>query len=386
MQNFLFQNSTRILFGARTHLQVGKEISRHTDKVLLHYGSGSIKKTGLYDQIVQSLNESQIEFIELAGVQPNPRLSMVRKGIELCREHKIGFILAVGGGSPIDSAKAIAAGVPYPGDVWDFFSGKRIEKALKLGVVLTIPAAGSESSDSSVITKEEGWYKRAIGSNLLRPVFSIMNPELTFTLPPYQTAAGITDMIAHILERYFTTERNVDLTDRLCEATLKCIIHNTPKVLKEPGNYDARAEIMWSGTIAHNGLLGTGRISDWATHGIEHELSGIYDITHGAGLAIIFPAWMKYVYQAMPERFMQYAYRVWDVEPGFFSNNDMINEGIVRTKQFFSSIGMPVSLTEAGIDPSRLEEMAQKCTENGPLGSFMPLHKQDVLNILQTAL
>lgn len=387
MLNFEFHNATKIIFGKDTQHLVGREVKAHTNKILLHYGSGSIKKTGLYDQIIDRLKAEGIEIIELSGVKPNPRLSLVREGIEICRKHQIDFILAVGGGSPIDSAKAIAAGVPYPGDVWDLFIGKgSIQQALKVGVILTIPAAGSEASTASVITNEEGWYKRAIGHNLLRPVFSILNPELTFTLPDYQTAAGITDMMAHIMERYFTTVTHVDLTDRLCEATLRSIIQNARKVFKDPNNYDARAEIMWAGTIAHNDLLGTGRQDDWATHGIEHELSGIYDLTHGAGLAIIFPAWIKYVYHVQPERFAQFAARVWDVECDFYNQEAMIMEGISKLKSFFSEIGMPVSLSEVDIDASRFDEMANKAVEKGPMGSFKKLNKDDVLKILELAL
>jgi hypothetical protein len=276
-----------------------------------------------------------VEFIELGGVQPNPRLSLVKQGIELCRKHNIDFILAVGGGSVIDSAKAIAVGVPYEGDVWDFYSGKAVpEKALPVGVVLTIPAAGSEASKSSVITNEDGWYKRGLNVEIIRPKFAIMNPEITFTLPPYQTACGAADIMAHVMERYFTHQKDVDFTDRLCEATLKTIIKNVPIVLEEPENYQARAEIMWASTIAHNDLLSTGRIGDWASHAIEHELSGIYDVPHGAGLAVVFPAWMKYVYKEDVDRFVQFATRVWDVEMDFSNPERTALEGIYRLTQF----------------------------------------------------
>ncbi|MPM73317.1 Long-chain-alcohol dehydrogenase 2 [bioreactor metagenome] len=255
-----------------------------------------------------------------------------------------------------------------------------------MGVILTIPAAGSESSTGSVITNEDGWYKRAVGSDLMRPVFAIMNPELTYTLPPYQTAAGAADMMAHIFERYFTNEPNVDLTDRLSEGTLRTIIKNVPIVLQEPENYEARAEIMWAGTIAHNGILGTGRTEDWGTHDMEHEISGIYDITHGAGLAILFPAWMKYVCKQDVNRFAQFANRVWDVEIDINNLEKTALEGIERTKDFFKKIGMPVSLTEANVPSDRFEEMASKGTENGPLGNFVKLHKEDIVNIFNLAL
>ncbi|GAE35501.1 NADH-dependent butanol dehydrogenase A [Halalkalibacter akibai JCM 9157] len=304
----------------------------------------------------------------------------------LCKENNIDLILAVGGGSVIDSAKAIAIGAFYEGDVWDFFTGKAsIENCLPLGVVLTIPAAGSESSGGSVITNEEGLYKRAVGHEMMRPKFAILNPVLTYTLPTYQTACGITDMMAHILERYFTNEKNVDLTDRLCESTLKAIINNAHTVIEDPTNYDARAEIMWAGTLAHNDLLGTGRIGDWGSHDIEHEISGIYDIAHGAGLAIIFPAWMKYVYKHDVNRFAQFANRVWDVEIDLNNLEKTALAGIKKTEQFFSSIGMPITLEEVNINDEHFEEMAQKGTERGPLGNFIKLDQEDVYKIYQLA-
>ncbi|MBL7124182.1 MAG: iron-containing alcohol dehydrogenase, partial [Actinobacteria bacterium] len=362
------------------------ETARYGGKVLLHYGGGSIKKYGLYDKVLKSLKDAGLEIIELGGVQPNPRLSMVKKGIDICRKEKVDFILAVGGGSVIDSVKAIAAGVTYPGDVWNFYTGKAVAKeVIPLGVVLTIPAAGSETSVATVITKEEGSYKRAFESEMLRPKFAILNPEISYTLPPYQTACGVSDIMAHVMERYFTRVQNVDLTDRLCEATLETVIGNTPLVLKKPNSYQARAEIMWAGTIAHNDLLGTGRIGDWASHGIEHELSGIYDIAHGAGLSIIFPAWMKYVYKQDVERFAQFAVRVWNVEADFKNVEKVALEGIKRLEEFYKKIGLPITLKEANIPYDRLEEMAEKCTEGGPRGNFVRLDKNDVLEILKLA-
>jgi len=386
MENFTFENATKIIFGKDAENQVGIETSRYGSKVLLHYGGGSIKKYGLYDRVLRSLKDAGLEIIELGGVQPNPRLNLVKRGIDICRKDKVDFILAVGGGSTIDSAKAIAAGVTYPGDVWDFYTRKAVpEKIIPLGVVLTIPAAGSETSGGSVITKEEGSYKRAFESEMLRPKFAILNPEISYTLPPYQTACGVSDIMAHIMERYFTTVKNVDLTDRLCEAALKTVIGNTPEVFKEPENYNARAEIMWAGTIAHNDLLGTGRIGDWASHGIEHELSGIYDIAHGAGLSIIFPAWMKYVYKQDVERFAQFAVRVWNVEADFNDIEKVALAGIKRLEDFYKRIGLPITLKEANIPYDRLEEMAEKCTEGGPRGNFVRLDKNDVLEILMLA-
>ncbi|MCL6571101.1 MAG: iron-containing alcohol dehydrogenase [Bacillus sp. (in: Bacteria)] len=386
MQDFVFQNSTKIIFGKDQEQLVGQESVIYGKKLLLHYGGGSIIRSGLYDTVVKSLHGQGIDFVELAGVKPNPRVSLVREGVALCKEHDIDFILAVGGGSVIDSAKAIAAGAKYDGDVWDFFTGNSaVTDCLPIGVVLTIPAAGSETSSGSVITNEDGWYKRSTGHSTMRPQFAILNPVLTYTLPTYQTACGITDMMAHILERYFTNEKNVDLTDRLCEATLRTIIHNAPTVLEEPKNYPARAEIMWSGTIAHNDLLGTGRIGDWGSHDIEHELSGIYDIAHGAGLAIVFPAWMKYVYKHDVNRFVQFANRVWDVEIDINNLEKTALAGIKKIEQFFSSIGMPVTLKEVDIDEKHFEEMAKKGTENGPLGNFIKLYEHDVYQIYQLA-
>ena len=386
MENFTFRNATKIIFGKDAENRVGIETARYGSKVLLHYGGGSIKKHGLYDRVLKSLKDTGLEIIELGGAQPNPRLSLVKRGIDICRKEKVDFILAVGGGSVIDSAKAIASGVSYNGDVWDFFTEKTTAKeAIPLGVVLTIPAAGSESSAFTVITKEKGSYKRAFENEILRPKFAILNPEISYTLPPYQTACGVSDIMAHIMERYFTTVRNVDLTDRLCEATMKTIIGNISLVLKEPDNYNARAEIMWAGTIAHNDLLSTGRIGDWASHDIEHELSGIYDIAHGAGLSIIFPAWMKYVYKQDVERFAQFAVRVWNEEPDFNDIEKVALAGIRRLEDFYKEIGLPITLKEANVPYDRLEEMAKKCTEMGPVGNFVKLNKDDVLEILMLA-
>ena len=388
MNNFTFQNTTKIIFGKGTEGQVGHELKKHGKRVLLVYGGGSIKKTGLYDKIVKSLNDNDIYHTELYGVVPNPRVSLVREGIKLCRNEKIDFILAVGGGSVIDTAKGIAIGVPYDGDVWDFYDGSvQIETALPIGVVLTIPAAGSEASSSSVLTNEDGWYKLGTGSDLIRPKFAILNPELTYTLPPYQTANGASDIMAHVMERYFTNTKDVDFTDRLCEATLKTVISNVPTAIAEPDNYAARAEIMWAGTIAHNDLLGTGRDQDWASHNIEHELSAIYDVAHGAGLAVIFPAWMKYVYKHNVDRFAQFAVRVFNVDYDFNNPDKTALEGIERLKQFFTSIGLPITLEQLGIEDNRFEEMADKCTNGGKmeLGGLVKLNKEDIIEIYKLA-
>ncbi|WP_432666639.1 iron-containing alcohol dehydrogenase [Wukongibacter baidiensis] len=385
MLDFNYNNKTEIIFGKGTESTVGIESKKYGKKILLHYGGGSIKRTGLYSRIVTSLQDENIEFIELGGVKPNPRLSLVREGIRMCKEQGVDFILAVGGGSVIDSAKAIAAGTVYDGDVWDFFSGTAVSKALPIGVVLTIPAAGSETSNGAVITNEEGWLKRAMGSLVLRPQFAIMNPELTFTLPAYQTSCGAVDIMAHVMERYFTNTKNVDFTDRLCEATLKTMIHNTPKALKEPEDYNSRAEIMWASTIAHNGLLDTGRESDWASHNIEHELSGIYDIAHGAGLAIIFPAWMKYCLQKNPDKLVQYAVRVWDVEYNPENHKEIAIEGIRRFEVFLKSIEMPIRLSEIDISDDRFEEMALKAAGSNTIGSYVKLDKDAIKEIYELA-
>lgn len=384
MLNFTFSNSTKIIFGKDVETQVGAETALWGKKVLLHYGGGHIVRSGLKKRVVASLQEAGVEFVELGGVQPNPRLSLVQEGIALARKEQVDFILAVGGGSVIDSAKAIAIGVPYDGDVWDFYAGKtRAKESLPVGVVLTIPAAGSESSTSSVITKEEGWLKRGYGEVIMRPKFAFMNPELTYSLPPYQTACGVADMMAHVMERYFTNEKEVGFTDQLCEATLRSIIQEAPVAIAEPENYGARANIMWAGTIAHNDLLGTGRLGDWASHNIEHELSALYDIAHGAGLAIVFPAWMKYVYRHDIPRFVQFSAEVFGVEQDYHNPERTILEGIRRLEDFFRRIGLPTTLQEADIPADRLEEMAAKSTANDTktLGTFVPLNQADVLEI-----
>lgn len=389
MENFIFQNTTKIIFGKGTENEVGNEIKQYGKKVLLTYtGETFYKESGLYDRVVNSLRNAGLEFIELTGIKPNPRLSLVREGIKICREKGVDCILAVGGGSTIDTSKAIAVGVYYEGDVWDFYSGKALpQKTLPVGVILTIAATGSETSNSSVITNEDGWYKCGLNDIITRPKFAIMNPELTYTLPPFQTASGAVDIMTHVMERYFTNIKNVELTDRLCEATLKTIINNAPIVLKQPKNYEARAEIMWSGTIAHNDLLHTGRIPDWASHIIEHELGGIYDVAHGAGLAVIFPAWMKYVYKHDIERFTQFAVRVWNIDYSCDSPERTALEGIEAMTAFFKKIGMPTTLKELGIEDDRFEEMAIKATNSGAntVGGFVPLKKEDIINIFKLA-
>ena len=366
MDNFIFQSPTRIIFGKDTELEVGKETKKFAGKVLLQYGGSSIKKYGLYDRIIKSLKKEDIEVFELWGVKPNPRLDLVHEGIKICRDNNINFILAVGGGSAIDSAKAIACGVNYGGDVWDFYStGKKAENVLPVGVVLTIPAAGSEASNGSVITKEEGLLKKAYVAESIRPVFAILNPELTFTLPKKQKLYGISDIFAHGLERYFTNTKNVDFSDRLMEGAFRSLINNTYIVLEKPTDYAARAEIMWIGLVMHNGLFGAGREEDWGSHMIEHELSAMYDIAHGAGLSIVFPAWMKYVYKHDVNRFAQFAVRVFGAEAYFNDIERTALEGIKRLESFYKEIGLPTRLRDVNIPETMLEEMAKKVQAAG---------------------
>jgi alcohol dehydrogenase YqhD (iron-dependent ADH family) len=390
MDSFVFRNATKIIFGKGSEAQVGAETAALGCKVLLLSGMGSVQRSGLLDRVKNSLSQAGVVWVEFAGIQPNPRLLPVQECIKICRANQVGLVLAVGGGSVIDTAKAIAAGVPYEGDVWDFFDGKAtVKAALAVACILTIPAAGSESSGSAVITREEGLLKRGLTSEaFLRPVFSILNPELTTTLPVKDTAIGGADMMSHVMERYFTNSSEVDYSDRLCEATMRSIIHNLPRVLVEPQNYAARAEIMWSGTLAHNDLIGMGREGDWASHGIEHELSAIYDIPHGTGLAIIFPAWMKYVYRHDVARFAQWATRVWGVEANFSQPEITALEGIRRLEAFYTSCGLPVTLKEVEIGEDRLTEMASKATAMGTqsIGSFVKLDQSAVLAILKLAL
>ncbi|MDR1509415.1 MAG: iron-containing alcohol dehydrogenase [Synergistaceae bacterium] len=386
MENFVFGYCTKILFGRGMEDKVGAETKRHGKKVLLVYGGGSIKKSGLFDKVVKSLTNAGVEFVEFGGAQPNPRLSLVREGIKSGRGQKIDFILAVGGGSAIDTAKAIALGIPYEGDVWDFFAGKqKPQSAIKVGVILTIPAAGSESSMFSVITNETELLKCGYGNDLIRPVFAIMNPELTYTLPPYQTACGCVDIMMHTLERYFTNVTDVELTDRLCEGLLKTMVDKSGRVFENPDDYRLRAEIMWAGSISHNNLMETGRIGDFSSHDIEHEMGAIYDIAHGAGLAIVFPAWCKYVFRHNLKRFVQFAVRVMNVEQDFENPERTALEGIDRIEKLFVKMGMPVRLSQVNIGDDRWDEMASKCTKGDTkkTGNFLPLAKRDILNIFE---
>jgi alcohol dehydrogenase len=388
MENFEFCNPTKIIFGKGTEAQVGAETARHARRVLLHYGGGSIKASGLFDRVVASLKKAGVEYVELGGVKPNPRLSLVHEGVKLCKERKLGLVLAVGGGSVIDSAKAIAMGAVIDHDVWDFYLGKGAPTAaLPLATVLTIPAAGSESSTGTVITKEEGLLKRAVNSELLYPRFSILDPELAFTLPPFQVACGAADIMAHLMERYFTTVRQVEFTDRLLEATMKTIAGKAPAVLANSRDYQAWAEFMWAGTVAHNNLLNTGRVGDWASHDIEHELSGLYDVAHGAGLAVVFPAWMKHTVDTDPARFAQWAVRVWNVEMDYWDPGATAREGIRRLEAWYHAIGLGTRLSDLKIGKDRLDEMARKCTDGDTrtVGNFVKLDSKAVRRIYELA-
>jgi alcohol dehydrogenase len=394
MDNFDFMNPTKIVFGRGMESRVGTEAAAYAKKLLLHYGGNSIKASGLYDRVVASLKSAGVEWVELGGVKPNPRLSLVHEGVRLCKREGLGMVLAVGGGSVIDSAKAIAMGAVIEGEVWDFYLGKGApSSALPVGTILTIPAAGSEASSGTVITNEEGLLKRAVNSELLYPRFSILNPELAFTLPSFQAACGAADILAHLMERYFTTVKNVELTDRLIEATMKTIIRQAPLVLENPKDYDAWAEFMWAGTIAHNNLLNTGRVGDWGSHDIEHEISGIYDVAHGAGLAVVFPAWMKHTLGSDVPRFAQWAARVWNVEMDYRDPERTAREGIARLESFFHSLGLGTTLGELKVGPNlrvgtdRLDEMASKCTDGGKktVGNFVKLDRPAVRRILELA-
>ncbi|MCL4378440.1 MAG: iron-containing alcohol dehydrogenase [Actinobacteria bacterium] len=386
MENFIFQNITKIIFGHGAEKNAGTETKKYSDKVLLHYGGGSIKKSGLYENIIKYLHEEKIGIIELAGVEPNPKLSLIKKGIEICRKNSIGFILAVGGGSVIDSAKAISVGVPYNGDIWDFFGGKaKAKTSIPLGVILTISGSGSEASDVSVVTNEEILIKRGYHNKLMLPKFAILNPELSFTVNPFQTASGAADAMSHIMERYFTQVKKADLTDRLCESCLITVMENLKVALENPKDYDARAELMWSAAIAHNGLLGTGRIEDWGSHKLAHELSSYYGVSHGAATAIIFPAWMKYVYKYNTGRFVQFAFRVFGIDPCFGSQEQIAMEGIKRLEKFYKEAGLPVTLEKMNIGSEKIDEMSAKCVLFGDIGNFIKLNKNDVISIFNLA-
>lgn len=388
MDNFVFYSPTKFIFGKGEENQAGKYVKEFGGrKVLVHFGGKSAVHSGLLVRVCDSLDKEGISYVTLGGVQPNPRSGLVYEGIELCRKEQVDFILAIGGGSVIDSAKAIGLGALYDGDFWDFYTGKAaVERTLPVGTVLTIAAAGSEGSDGSVITHENGNYKRAVGSDLMRPKFSIMNPELTESLPPYQTACGIVDMMAHVFERYFTNTKDVEITDRLCEAVLLTVIQEAPKVMADPNDYQARANLMWAGTVAHNDTCGVGREQDWASHDIEHELSALYDCAHGAGLSVIFPAWMEYTMNHDVMRFAQLAVRVWGCEMDFENPENTARAGIEALKKFWGSLGMPLSFKELGAKESDIPMLASNLQLKGKKkGSFVPLTEEECAKVYRLA-
>ena len=389
MNNFVFYSPTEFVFGKATEMQVGALARKHgARKVMIVYGGGSVVRSGLLDRVKQSLREAGIEYCLMGGVQPNPVDTKVYEGIEFCRREQADMLLPVGGGSVIDTAKAIAAGVLYEGDFWDFYIGKaKVTKALKVAVVLTIPAAGSEGSGNTVITKLDGLQKLSLRvPEVLRPVFSIMNPELTYTLPPFQTACGVADMMAHIMERYFTNTQEVEIGDRLCEGTLMAIINEAPKAMRNPEDYGARANLMWAGMIAHNGTCGVGCEEDWASHFLEHEISAIYGVTHGAGLSVIFPAWMTWMVEHNVGKIAQYAVRVWGV-PESEDKKAVALEGIGKLKAFFNSLGLPVTFKELGVENPDIDRLADSLHRNkGELvGNYVKLTKQDSKEIYHLA-
>lgn len=389
MNDFNYYTPTRYVFGRGVESQTG-ELTKWmgVDRVLLVYGGGSVVRSGLLDRVKASLDAVGVQYHEMGGVQPNPTDDRVYEGIDICRSQNLTGIVAVGGGSAIDTAKAIACGVPYEGDFWDFYAGKKIvEEALPVGVVLTIPAAGSEGSGNSVITKLDGLHKISLRTDsALRPKFAVMNPELTFTLPPYQTASGIADMMAHIFERYFTNTPEVEVTDRVSEGVLKAIITEAPRVMAEPENYEARANIMWCGTLAHNGICGTGRQEDWVSHFMEHELSAVYGVTHGAGLAVMTPAWMTFMATHNPKKGAQLARRVFDVN--IEDDTQAALEGISRLRAFYASLGLPITLAQLGVEDPDFDLLVKKLHENkgDVIGGYYRLTSVETMQIYKLAL
>lgn len=370
MKDFVYYAPTQVVFGAKAEEETGRLVKQFNGKkVLIHYGGQSAERSGLLDFVCRSLDAEGISYVKLGGVVPNPRLSKVYEGIDLCRREHIDFILAVGGGSVIDSAKAIAWGVPYEGDVWDFYLGKaKAKSCLPLAAVLTIPAAGSEMSGGSVITNENGNLKKDYGDNMIRCKFAIMNPERTFTLPPYQTACGIVDIMMHTMERYFSLDDDMDVTDGIAESLLCTVKETAPVVLNNPTDYHSRAQIMWAGSLAHNDLTGCGTTGDWSTHKLEHELSGMFDVAHGAGLAAVWGSWARYVLKENPSRFARFAVNVMGVKNDFKSTEHTAIAGIEAMEVFFQSIGMPTNIRELigrEITDAEIHEMAEICSNSG---------------------
>ncbi|MCD8093887.1 MAG: iron-containing alcohol dehydrogenase [Bacteroides sp.] len=392
MKDFNYYAPTQVVFGAGSEEQTGKLVKQYGGtKVLVHYGGKSAERSGLLDKVCRLLEAEGIGYIKLGGVVPNPRLSLVHQGIELCRREKVDFILAVGGGSVIDSAKAIGYGVPYEGEVWSFFTGAaKPESCLPIGTVLSIPAAGSEMSDSAVITNEDGDIKMGYSNNICRCKFAVMNPERTYTLPAYQTACGVVDIMMHTMERYFSHDDDMTLTDELAEGLLRTVKDSALEVLQNPEDYRHRAQIMWAGSLAHNDLTGCGTTSDFATHQLEHELSAMFDVAHGAGLAALWCSWARYVYKENVSRFVRFAVNVMGIANDFTDPEHTALLGIKRMEDFYRTIGMPVSIKELigrEISEEEIEEMVRKCSHGGSLiiGNFKKLASQDMKNIYHLA-
>lgn len=387
MDNFIFQNPTKLIFGKDQLQQLKVEVPRYGKKVLLVYGGGSIKRTGLYDKVVTILNEIGAEVFELPGVEPNPRITTARKGVEICKTEGIDFILAVGGGSVIDCSKLIAAGAKYDGDAWDIVIKKAFAKeALPFGTVLTLAATGSEMNAGSVITNWETNEKYGWGSAVTFPKFSILDPVHTYSVPKNQTIYGIVDMMSHVLEHYFHLTEETDFQDRMCESLLITVMETAPKLLEDLENYDHRATILYCGTMALNGILNMGYRGDWATHNLEHAVSAVYDIPHGGGLAILFPHWMEHNLKVKPERFKQLAERVLGVNSEGKSAEEAGLEGIRKLREYWNSIGAPARLADYDIDESKLDLMADRAMVNGEFGSFTKLNREDCLAIYRAAL
>jgi len=385
MRNFVFHNPTKIIFGVDTTNEVGRETKNYGKRILLVIGQGSVKKIGLYDKVVKLLKEEELEIFELEGVKPNPRVDLVRKGINMVRENNIDLLLAVGGGSVIDTAKAIAAGLTYEGDVWDLFKYRKpIKPTIPIGVVLTLAATGSEMNGNAVISNLETQEKLAISSPYIYPKFSILDPKNTASVPLNHTLYGIVDILSHVFEQYFDRVDDAILQDRFAEAIMKTVIETTPKIIENPEDLNARATILWCGTNALNGIIGVGKEQDWASHAIEHAISAIYDIPHGLGLAIVFPHWMKYVLDVIPHKFANFARNVWGITGD--DDFELGLKGIERLIDFYESIGVPTKLSKVGINNEKLEEMAEKATQFGPIGNTKKLTKEDVYKILQMCL
>lgn len=387
MRNFDFYNPTKLIFGQGTLEALKTEVPKYGKNVLLMYGGGSIKRSGLYDKVMAELSAIDAVVTELSGVEPNPRLSTVHKGVELCHEHNIDLILAVGGGSVLDCAKAVAVGAKYEGDMWDFVERKAAaQDALPLGTVLTMAATGSEMNNGSVITNEVTKEKMGWGSIHAFPAFSILDPENTFTLPRDQTVYGMVDIMSHVLEHYFHTDGNTPVQDGFCETLLRTVIETAPKLIEDLNNYELRETIMYCGTMALNGMVSMGFAGDWATHNIEHAVSAVYDIPHGGGLAILFPQWMKYNLDTNPARFRKLAVNVFGVDPAGKTDKEIGLEGIEALRSFWDSIGAPKTLADYDIDDSEIGSMADKAVRFGPFGNFRKLEREDVVEIYKMAL